>query len=296
MISERTVLESPVRPILCLAAALLLTGYRGCQPPPPEGEALDDVTLARYASVGPFQPRNATVITDNDAAFAAKLRMVEEARESIDMMYFVYWGDYSSAVFSEALLAAAGRGVAVRLLLDYDTNYPELDYFTMLEREAASGPGSLEVRLYNRPSRRIIRDAVFMTMGCAVEADGGEPCDERKFEVIESAFAEEGMAPGKNLTNLNLAHSGLLLSGWYTRNTDAMALAVVGGQGLDLAALGGGGGSGGSLESVKKLAKIYWLSKNGPFFQRIHNKLKLAAAYVLHRGEIDQLRETVTSL
>ena len=263
---------------------------------------LDQEAIARYASVGPFEPRKARVITDNDEAFASKLRMVESARSSIDMVYYVYGDDYTSSVFSRALLAAVSRGVDVRLLIDYSTNYGNLDLFTMLEREAGSGPGSLEVRFYNRPTRRIVQDAAYMTLGCSdVSGQGAGECDERKLELIDRAFSGERIggtaAAEKNISNLNLAGSGLFLSGWYARRPRVMALAVVEGQNIDLDALTDPqGGSGTKLEDLRKLALTYWRSRHGPVFQRAANRLKLALEMVLHGSEIERLKETVSSL
>ncbi len=192
----------------------------------PEQNLIDEA-LRTQASSDLFQPHKARVITDNDEAFASKLRMVENAGSTIDLMYFIYHDDYSSAVFAEALLEAAARGVAVRWLLDYSSNYRYLDLLTSLEAEAKSGPGSLEVRFYNRPTRQIIRDVGYMTMGCAeLGEEEGPACDAKKLETIDRAFAEEGLEPADNISNLNLANSGLFLSGWYAKNTDAMALAV----------------------------------------------------------------------
>ncbi len=279
--------------LLLIGLSLLLLAPASCPRRPPPEVALDDATLARHATIGPFQAQAARVINDSDAAFAEKLRLASGARSSIDMLYYVYHDDYSSAVFSKALLAAVSRGVDVRLLVDYNKCYRYLDYYTMLEKEAASGPGSLEVRLYNRPTRRLIEDAVYMTLGCSeVESEGGDDCDDRKFETIERAFAEEG-----EITNLNLANSGLFLSGLYAWRPQAVALAVVDGQNLDLDALKGGAqGSGERLESVKKLARIYWRSRNGHVFKRVVNQIKLALVYLRYGRQIRQLKETVTSL
>ncbi len=291
--------------LLLTALCLVLLSAASCrhEPPaePPAAE-LDDATLAHHASVGPFQPRTGRVIIDNDASFAEKLRMVESARSSIDMVYFVFHEDHTSSLFAQALLAAAGRGVDVRILIDYNTNYNDLDLFTMLEKEASSGPGSVQVRFYNRPTRRIVEDAVYMTIGCSEvpDADGGESrgdCDDRKFEFVESAFAEEEKElGGLPISNLNIASSGLFLSGLISGRRATMALAVVKGQGLDLEALKGSAqGSGGRAESVKKLAKIYWRSRQGSLFTRVVNKLKLAVVYLRYRSEIKELKETITS-
>ena len=60
-----------------------------------------------------------------------KIRLVEEAKSSLDLTYYIYADDQSSSVLSEALIAAARRGVKVRLLVDYQTNYKRLDMFAV---------------------------------------------------------------------------------------------------------------------------------------------------------------------
>ncbi len=288
--------------LLFIALCLVLLGH-SCEPPPepaePPAADLDDATLARHASIGPFQPRSARVITDNDAAFAEKLRLVEGARSSIDMLYFIFHEDPTSSTFAKALLDAAARGVDVRLIVDYNTNYKDLDLYTMLEREASSGPGSVQVRLYNRPTRRIVEDAVYMTVGCSevLEADGAGSrgdCDERKLDFIERAFATEEIEPTGLISNLDIGYSGLFLSGLYGRRPEPIALAVVEGQDLDLEALKGQG-SGDRTESLKKLAGVYWRSRHGSFSTRVFNKIKLALAYLRYGSEIEELKDTVTS-
>lgn len=284
----------------CIAVSLFLTGCSDVTSP-----RLDDSAIDRQASVDLFRPEKARLILDNDKAFATKLGLVESAASSIDMIYYVYWDDYSSSVFSEAVLAAVARGVDVRLLVDYATNYPKLDLFSMLEDAAAGGPGSLRIRFYNRPTRQIVKDAAFVTMGCppapAGAAEAGKDCDERKTEAIERAFAGEtigGRPVTLNISNLNVGKSGLFLSGWYSGRHDVMALAVSEGQGLDFAELTGTGGesaaSGEHLESLKKLAVTYWRSRSGPRFQQLTNKLKLSVAMLLYGGKIDKLKDSLS--
>lgn len=283
--------------ISLMVSTSLLWGCTGSttdpRPSPNSAEAIE-----WHASAGPFTPRKALVQTDNDTAFASKLALVEGARESVDMLYYVYADDYSSAVLSEALLKAIKRGVRVRLLADYSKNYSDLDYFTMLEDEARSSPGSLEVRFYNRPTRNIIRDAIFVTMGCSdLEERGEASCDEKKFAAIEAALDAEGLPPEKNISNLNMANSGLFLSGWYAKKPEVMALAIFLGQGIgvaDLARLPETVGM--SLDDVQTLAKTYWRAQNGPLFQRAKNKLHLTLFYLTHFGEINDLRATLSSL
>ena len=93
---------------------------------------LSEQTAALHASAGPLQLTGARLITGNDAAFRSKLALVEQAQESIDAAYYIFADDYSSSVLAKALIDAARRGVQVRLLVDYNTNYKNLDLFTYI--------------------------------------------------------------------------------------------------------------------------------------------------------------------
>jgi len=179
-------------------------------------------------SAAPLTATVARAITDNDAAFLSKLKLVEGAKTSIDLMYYIYADDFSSSTLSKALIDAAGRGVKVRLLVDYHTNYKRLDLFALLEKE---GGGNLLVRFYNRPTRNIVKDAVYMTMGCGTQTAPpvAGACSAEKYAAIDLLFAKEtidGQPVGsRNISNLNIGTSGLFLSGLYAKRPDLMAQA-----------------------------------------------------------------------
>ncbi len=59
-------------------------------------------------------------------AFAARYRLAEMAEHTLDVQYYIWQDDMSGRLLFSALLAAAKRGVRVRLLLD-DNNTPGLD-------------------------------------------------------------------------------------------------------------------------------------------------------------------------
>ena len=54
----------------------------------------------------------------NVSAFEQKLKLIDGAKTSIDVAYFIYTFDHSSSAFQERLLAKAADGVRVRILLD----------------------------------------------------------------------------------------------------------------------------------------------------------------------------------
>jgi putative cardiolipin synthase len=77
-------------------------------------------------------------------ALAARLALAAQARQSLDLQYYIFRGDASGKLIVQALLAAADRGVRVRALLD--------DMYTA-ENEAAIRAldvhPNIQIRLYN---------------------------------------------------------------------------------------------------------------------------------------------------
>jgi len=81
-------------------------------------------------------------------AFGARLRLIESAERSIDAQYFLMKNDATGRIFSGALLAAADRGVRVRLLLDDVFTTANDEGLTVLNQHP-----NIEVRLYNPIAR-----------------------------------------------------------------------------------------------------------------------------------------------
>jgi len=263
---------------------------------------LSDETLLRHASGGALEFSSAKMITGNDAAFRSKLALINDAKTSIDAMYYIYSDDYSSSVLSEALLAAAQRGVKVRLLLDYHTNYKNLDFFTMLERKSLAGPGSVHVRFYNRPTLEIVKDAVYLTMGCGKDAaPSNTGCGAAKIAETERLFAGETIdgtsAAALNISNLNIGNSGLFLSGLYAKNAALMAHAVQSGQSIDPNSLmkGGASASPEDTQNLKKITRIYWASRTGSSFSRLTARIQLGLAFALYGNVLDPIYNSFTA-
>ncbi len=284
---------------ICVAILLLSTVMTGCICHRQGG--LSAETLKKNASAWPLEISEAHVYTDNDAAFSSKVRMIEGARNSIDLIYYIFSDDHSSSVLTKALLDAARRGVAVRLIVDYETNYKHLDLYSMMEKE---GKGNLQVRFYNRPTANIVKDAIYMTMGCSKEKAGARPteCSAEKFAAIDKLFADEIIdgtpAASHNISNLNIGNSGLFLSGLYSKRGDVIALAVQTGEGIDVKKLKGGNptSSPEEKEQLKKLGKDYWKAKTGKPFQRLAANADLFFAFAMYGQQLNPLKKTVTSL
>jgi putative cardiolipin synthase len=294
---------------LILAVPFILSGLVGCTTFGPFGDRsgyLSDQAVLQRASAGPLEPTRAQIITDNDEAFRSKLQMIEGARQSIDLMYYIYDDDYSSSVLTQALIDAARRGVQVRLLVDYSTNYRRLDWFSMMELQGNAGQGSLRVRFYNRPTRNIVQDAVYLTMGCGKDSPTARrpgQCSAEKFAAIDRLFAEEridGQPVGAhNISNLNIGNSGLFLSGLYAKRPDVIALAVQQGQDIEVEKISPQQPVETSPEErqkLKKLAGVYWDSKTAPAFQRLVAKAQLYFALSVYGEKLGPIWDTFTGL
>lgn len=84
---------------------------------------------------------------DNVDAFAARALSARAAGRSLDLMYYLWHDDLSGRLLLAEVLAAADRGVRVRLLLD-DINAHDKDAVLRV----ADGHPLIEVRMFN-PSR-----------------------------------------------------------------------------------------------------------------------------------------------
>jgi putative cardiolipin synthase len=81
-------------------------------------------------------------------AFAARVRMVDRAERSIDVQYYIYHDDLTGRYLFSRLLAAAERGVRVRLLVD-DIGSAGMDRMFA----AANAHPNMEIRLFNALAR-----------------------------------------------------------------------------------------------------------------------------------------------
>ena len=271
---------------------------------------LSKETLLLNSSTPQLALREAVVLTDNDEAFESKLELINRAQKSIDLVYYIYQDDYSSSVLTQALIEAARSGIHVRILLDYFTNYKRLDYFSMMEHYGNQGIGSLQVRLYNRPTKNIIKDAVYLTLSCKKVMSTPElsGCREAKFKEIERIFEQEKTNPAlpydyQNISNFNSGGSGMFLSGLYGKNLEVALIAILEGQEIDLS-------QGKKTEPEPKeekriegihmdlairAGKVFWeaRSNNPEQFQQKVAQLKLDMAFALFGGKLNPIYDAL---
>lgn len=270
-------------PAVLLSCLLVGCGGCGSQPGDREGGVATRASAVLEASGG-------ELLLDNDAAFASKLALVNAASDTIDIAYYIFDRDYSSSVLADALLRAARRGVRVRLLTDYSAAYSRLDWFGMLE---AQSEGRLAVRFYNRPTRNMVMDAAYVTLGCTAAAGERGDCSPQKFADLERRFAAERIdgvsAAQLNISNLNVAGSGDFLAGLYGRNPELMALAVQEGQGVDPEVLKdrAAGADSAGQESLKRLGKLWFQARYGGGLDSVTARIQLAFARSLYGDQIN---------
>src|SRR5690606_3315376 len=97
-------------------------------------------------------------LPDSRDAFAARVLLARAAERSLDVQYYIWHKDLSGTLLMNELLAAADRGVRVRLLLD-DHGTPDMDR----ELAALDAHPRIEVRLFNPFAMRGLRWANYLT-------------------------------------------------------------------------------------------------------------------------------------
>ena len=76
--------------------------------------------------------------------FLIRMQMINAAERTLDLQYFIFRGDETGKLLTEAVLRAADRGVRVRVLVDDGETVAGDDQITALEAHA-----SVEIRIFN---------------------------------------------------------------------------------------------------------------------------------------------------
>jgi phosphatidylserine/phosphatidylglycerophosphate/cardiolipin synthase-like enzyme len=105
-----------------------------------------DLGRSAIAESTPDAPRHHVTLLDRGQdALLARVHLVRAARRSIELQSFIYDADDSGTLLLDELLAAARRGVKVRVLLDQLYGLPEPN----LQATLAGQHENFELRLYN---------------------------------------------------------------------------------------------------------------------------------------------------
>ncbi|NUQ12554.1 MAG: cardiolipin synthase B, partial [Gemmatimonadaceae bacterium] len=105
--------------------------------------------LWRIASADVSCGNTVELLTDGPGTFEAMLTLIDEARETLDFEGYIFRRDEMGERFARAFVAAAERGVRVRILVDWFGRLPTpWSFFRRLRRE------NLDVRAFNPPGFR----------------------------------------------------------------------------------------------------------------------------------------------
>ena len=137
------------------AAVLALTVLAGCASlqrnvPRQPSTALPparDTPSARYVQAEAHTHSGDSgfrVLTNNTNALMSRIALADHAAHSIDLQYFIFQNDATGRLVAQRLLAAADRGVRVRMLLDDFDLDDEYDLLDALDAHA-----NIEVRVFN---------------------------------------------------------------------------------------------------------------------------------------------------
>src|SRR6476659_9806562 len=142
------------RVLPALLACLLVAA--GCAQLPPRPVLPVETAIAAVTGDTPLdqrvQPMTAAhpgesgfrLVSDGTFAFAVRAALVRNARRSLDLQYYIWHGDVTGRLLAREVIAAADRGVRVRLLLD-DLDARGRDFWLA----AADAHPNIEVRLFN---------------------------------------------------------------------------------------------------------------------------------------------------
>lgn len=92
---------------------------------------------------------NVKIFNHGLASFEERLRLIESAKETIDVEYFIVKADLSSRIFLQALLAKRKEGVRIRMLIDHTFSADHFSPFIAAELINAG----IEVKYFNPLSK-----------------------------------------------------------------------------------------------------------------------------------------------
>ncbi len=119
-----------------------------------------DTIFAKLISQGAMAPGESGfhLLSNGLDAFVARAMLINSAKRSLDVQYYLYHNDLIGKLFTDLLLKAADRGVRVRLLVD-DMGLAGRDLGTAV---LDSHP-NMEVRIFNPFSRKTGRLSQYIT-------------------------------------------------------------------------------------------------------------------------------------
>lgn len=140
---------------VAFAVTVLCLFLQACSTLPPSTEKTETHHLAAAADTASARYTHAEVdkhphqsgfrlMTLSTNALLSRVALADHAAHSIDLQYYVFANDMTGHLMMQHLLAAADRGVRVRMLID-DNNFDDKDHLF----EALNSHPNIEIRLFN---------------------------------------------------------------------------------------------------------------------------------------------------
>jgi putative cardiolipin synthase len=130
-------------------------------PPLPGGplyEAESRIAATEGAEVSGFH-----LLDSNEDGLRWRINLIDAAQHSIDLQYYLWYGDAAGRILTKHLVDAASRGVRVRMIVD-DINSMFSDAATVLQRDSRAAlldaHPNIELRLFNPWKNRAISSRV----------------------------------------------------------------------------------------------------------------------------------------
>jgi putative cardiolipin synthase len=158
----------------CLNCLLFACSLGGCASLPPGSDYPKSATAAltepeatpigkQFAAAAHEHGTKAAyrIISVGVDGFLMRMEMINTAERTLDLQYYIFHGDESGKLLTDALIRAADRGVRVRLLLDDGETVPgDEQIFAIADR------ANVEVRVFNpfayRGHNQLIRATEFL--------------------------------------------------------------------------------------------------------------------------------------
>jgi putative cardiolipin synthase len=141
--------------IVVIAFTILCHALQACSTLPPSSDKAQthhlapatDTASAQYAHAEVNQHQHQSgfrLLTLSTNALLSRVALADHAAHSIDLQYYIFANDMTGHLMMQHLLAAADRGVRVRMLID-DNNFDDKDHLF----EALDSHPNIEIRLFN---------------------------------------------------------------------------------------------------------------------------------------------------
>ena len=133
------------------------------------------------------------LLSSGEDAFLARVRLIDRAEKTLDLQYYLFSPDLTGKYMLDRIVAAAERGVRVRLLLDDWDETAEMDrWLAMMEIYS-----SIEVRIFN-PFGGLRLNPVTRSLGAVFGAKRLQGRMHNKAFIVDNSVAIVG---GRNIAD-----------------------------------------------------------------------------------------------